>query len=118
MKLYKCKAESSDYSDSYSIDINGSIIEKKSKTIESKNDKEIPNKAPLDFAPGDAFGKRYLIMEEISQEDFCKIYRAIDKEQKKIVTLRIFSPKLSENGWLKITQKLKEKKKMGNRAFQ
>jgi tetratricopeptide (TPR) repeat protein len=117
MKLYKCKAESSDYSDSYCIDINGKIIEKKSKPIDPKNNKNTPDKAPLYFAPGDAFGKRYLIMEEISQEDFSRIYRAIDKEQKKIVTLRIFSPELSENGWLKITQKLKEKKKTGKSSF-
>jgi tetratricopeptide (TPR) repeat protein len=117
MKLYKCKAQNPDYSDSYSLDINGSIIEKKSNPIDPKNNKNIPNKAPLDFAPGDAFGKRYLIMEEIRQEDFGKIYRAIDKEQKKIVTLRIFSPELSENGWLKITQKLKKKQKTGKSRF-
>jgi tetratricopeptide (TPR) repeat protein len=111
MRCTKCKTYNADDMDS--CNICGTPMKKSLDSSSMKSDKNPPDKAPVDLAPGDAFGERYLIIEQINQQDLGTTYRALDKEQHKNVTLRIFNPELSENGWLEITKKLKEKKKKG-----
>ncbi|MCK4761429.1 MAG: protein kinase [Candidatus Aminicenantes bacterium] len=48
----------------------------------------------LPFAPGDSFGKRYSILEEIGQGGMGKIFKARDKELEMDVALKMILPEL------------------------
>jgi tetratricopeptide (TPR) repeat protein len=79
--------------------------DKFSKKLTSK----LSKKSPIEFSPGEYFGKRYKIIAEISRGELGRIYKAKDTQMNKIVALRIFNPKISDKTWMDIIQKLQER---------
>jgi len=59
-------------------------------------DEEVTEKSALDFAPGQYFGKRYQIIEELGRGGMGRIYKAVDKELNKAVALKMIKPELSD----------------------
>jgi serine/threonine protein kinase len=55
------------------------------------------NVDPLSFAPGEKFGERYQIIEEIGQGGMGKVFKAKDMELDIVVALKMIKPKLSSD---------------------
>jgi serine/threonine protein kinase/Tfp pilus assembly protein PilF len=51
----------------------------------------------LDFVPGEFFGERYQIIEEIGRGGMGRVYKAIDKELNRIVVLKMIRPERSSD---------------------
>jgi serine/threonine protein kinase/tetratricopeptide (TPR) repeat protein len=62
-------------------------------TITKNNSKE----QTLDFVPGQFFGERYQIIEEIGRGGMGRVYKAIDKELSRIVVLKMIRPERSSD---------------------
>jgi serine/threonine protein kinase/Flp pilus assembly protein TadD len=60
----------------------------------------------LQFSPGDQFGTRYIVVEEIGRGGMGRVYKAKDKELDITVALKMIHPKYSTN--LRFIQQLKE----------
>ncbi len=58
-----------------------------------------PAAGPADFTlrPGESFGNRYLIIEQIGAGGMGKVFKALDKELNILVVLKIIKPELSSN---------------------
>jgi serine/threonine protein kinase len=50
---------------------------------------------PLSFSPGEKFGDRYQIIEEIGQGGMGKVFKAMDRELNIVVALKMIKPQLS-----------------------
>jgi serine/threonine protein kinase len=55
------------------------------------------NVDPLSFAPGEKFGERYQIIEEIGQGGMGKVFKAKDLELDIVVALKMIKPQLSSD---------------------
>ncbi|NIO87687.1 MAG: protein kinase [Candidatus Aminicenantes bacterium] len=55
------------------------------------------NVDPLSFAPGEKFGERYQIIEEIGQGGMGKVFKAKDTELDIVVALKMIKPQLSSD---------------------
>ncbi len=55
------------------------------------------NVDPLSFAPGERFGERYQIIEEIGQGGMGKVFKAKDTELDIVVALKMIKPQLSSD---------------------
>ena len=74
----------------------GSALEEKEETL-SIHSKDPAFDDIFHFSPGDHFGKRYRIVEEIGRGGMGRVYKAEDLELNITVALKIISPKYSKN---------------------
>jgi len=95
MKCPKCKADNPD-DNQYCGKCGTSLIEIPSTPTEAPTETGISSgKSELDFAPGQYFGKRYQIIEEIGKGGMGRVYKAVDKELNRIVVLKMIKPEIS-----------------------
>jgi serine/threonine protein kinase/Tfp pilus assembly protein PilF len=95
MKCPKCKAENPD-DNQFCGKCGTPLIDIPSTPTEAPTKTEIAQqKSALDFIPGQHFGKRYQIIEEIGRGGMGRVYKAIDNELKRIVALKMIKPEIS-----------------------
>jgi serine/threonine protein kinase len=97
MKCPKCKADNPD--DSKFCRKCATPLTKIPATLTSPPpEKEgAPEKSALDFAPGQYFGKRYQIIEEIGRGGMGRIYKSLDKELNRVVALKMIKAEISSH---------------------
>ena len=76
--------------------------------------KKLVTKPPLDFKPGEHFGKRYQIIERMKKDRLGRLYKAKDTESNEVISLRIFNPEISVNNWSIIVEKYRRKLMLSN----
>jgi serine/threonine protein kinase/Tfp pilus assembly protein PilF len=95
MKCLKCKTVNPD--DNLYCGKCGSplinIPEPFTTTLTKNNSRE----QTLDFVPGEFFGERYQIIEEIGRGGMGRVYKAIDKELSRIIVLKMIRPERSSD---------------------
>jgi serine/threonine protein kinase/tetratricopeptide (TPR) repeat protein len=112
MKCPKCKADNPD--DSQFCRKCGTSLTKIPATLTTppREPKEAPEKSALDFAPGQYFGKRYQIIEEIGRGGMGRVYKALDKELNRTVALKMIKPEISSH--LSIVERFKREIKLAS----
>ena len=93
MKCPYCQSDNP--SDRRYCDKCGSAIERSSPTLSYSPAEEAVVTKALRFNPGDKFGERYTIIEEIGQGGMGRIYKALDHELGITVVLKMIRPELS-----------------------
>jgi len=93
MKCPDCQSDNP--SDRRYCDKCGSAIERSSPTLSYSPAEEAVVTKALRFNPGDKFGERYTIIEEIGQGGMGRIYKALDHELGITVVLKMIRPELS-----------------------
>ncbi len=95
MKCPKCKVDNPDDS-RFCNKCGTSLIDIPETPTEAPTKTSIaPQKSTLDFAPGQHFGKRYQIIEEVGQGGMGRVYKAVDQELNRIVALKMIKPEIS-----------------------
>jgi tetratricopeptide (TPR) repeat protein len=75
----------------------GSSLEEREETIAYPEDKKIRVKDTLRFSPGEKFGTRYKIIEEIGRGGMGRVYKAEDTELWTTIAIKLIRPKYSAN---------------------
>jgi serine/threonine protein kinase/Flp pilus assembly protein TadD len=75
----------------------GSSLEEKEETISYAPDQEHLTKDRIHYSPGENFGKRYTIIEEIGRGGMGRVYKAEDNELGTTVAIKIIRSKYSRN---------------------
>lgn len=75
----------------------GSSLEEKERTISYPPDRTIPQADKSRFMPGEDFGDRYKIIEEIGKGGMGRVYKATDKELNTSVAIKVIRPKYSSD---------------------
>jgi len=97
MKCPKCKADNPDDS-RFCNKCGNSLIDIPATPTDTPTEtEETLQKSALDFAPGQHFGKRYQIIEEIGRGGMGRVYKAIDNELNRIVALKMIKPEISSS---------------------
>ena len=95
MKCSKCHFNNPD--DNLFCNKCGNPLVETAQTSTTLTTKALSEKAALDFVPGQYFGKRYQVIEEIGRGGMGRVYKAIDQELNRIVALKMITPELSSN---------------------
>ena len=75
----------------------GSSLEEQEETISYAPDQDQLTKDRIQYSPGENFGKRYTIIEEIGRGGMGKVYKAEDNELGTTIALKVIRPKYSRN---------------------
>lgn len=93
MKCPKCKTDNPD-DNRYCKNCGESLIITPSTPASAPTKTFSQKSSLLSFAPGEHFGVRYKIIEEIGKGGMGRLYKAIDEELDKIVALKMINPEL------------------------
>jgi serine/threonine protein kinase len=102
MKCNKCNVENPD--NTVNCKNCGAVLEEETKPNTAKAMETVIldagtrlNIDPLSFSPGEKFGERYQIIEEIGQGGMGRVFKAKDLELDTIVALKMIKPQLSSD---------------------
>jgi serine/threonine protein kinase len=90
-KCYTLNPEESDYCNTC-----GGALEEKHGTL-SYDPEDLPADLKIHFSPGELFGKRYRIIEEVGRGGMGRVYKAEDLELNITVALKIINPRHSQD---------------------
>jgi serine/threonine protein kinase/Tfp pilus assembly protein PilF len=93
MKCPKCQAENPE--ENKYCGKCGASLSDVTTTLLLPLSEDLPEKLDLDFAPGQYFGKRYQIIEQVGKGGMGRVYKTLDKELNRIVALKMIRPELS-----------------------
>ena len=92
MKCSKCNFENPD--DAARCKECGAVLGEGAETMVLEAQTQV-NVDPLSFSPGEIFGQRYQIIEEIGEGGMGRVFKAMDLELNIVVALKMIKPQLS-----------------------